>query len=51
MALPLLPAIKLTRITFRNKGAALNEGLKFSGIHLILFSLSFCTAMIYGHLL
>lgn len=51
MAVPLLPALKLSRITYRNKGAALNEGLKFSGIHLILFSLSLCTAMIYGHLL
>lgn len=47
----LLPAIKLSRLTYRNKGAALNEGLKFSGIHLIAFSLLLSLAFIYGHIL
>ncbi len=38
MGLSLVPAFKLATITLKNKGADLNEGLKFSGIHLIVFS-------------
>ncbi len=49
--LAILPAIKLTKITFKNKGALLNEGLKFSGIHLIIFSLLLSFAFIYESLL
>lgn len=36
--LGILPALKLTQIVLKKKGAELNEGLKFSGIHLIVFS-------------
>jgi 1,4-dihydroxy-2-naphthoate octaprenyltransferase len=34
----LIPALKLAKITMTAKNEALNEGLKFSGIHLIVFS-------------
>lgn len=46
-----LPAIKLTAITLKNKGADLNEGLKFSGIHLIVFCFVLGLNFIYGHIL
>lgn len=49
--LALLPATKLSVITFKNKGAALNEGLKFSGIHLIVFSFILSFVFIYESLL
>lgn len=47
----LIPALKLSLITLKNKGAQLNEGLKFSGIHLIVFSLLLSFAFIYESLL
>lgn len=49
--LGLIPAIKLSVITYKNKGAALNEGLKFSGIHLIVFSALLSFTFIYESLL
>lgn len=45
--LALVPAIKLILITFKKKGAELNEGLKFSGIHLIVFSILLSFTFIY----
>lgn len=45
--LALIPAIKLVLITYKEKGAELNEGLKFSGIHLIVFSLLLSFTFIY----
>lgn len=45
--LAIIPAIKLTKITLTKKGAELNEGLKFSGIHLIVFSVLLSFAFIY----
>jgi 1,4-dihydroxy-2-naphthoate octaprenyltransferase len=42
MLLALIPALKLSLITLKNTGAGLNEGLKFSGVHLIVFSLLLC---------
>lgn len=45
--LALAPAVKLTIITLKSEGAALNEGLKFSGIHLIVFSLLLSFTFIY----
>jgi len=39
MSLALIPALKLSFIILTKKGAELNEGLKFAGIHLTLFSL------------
>jgi 1,4-dihydroxy-2-naphthoate octaprenyltransferase len=45
--LALIPAIKLTMITLKKEGAELNEGLKFSGIHLIVFSLILSFTFIY----
>lgn len=45
--LAIIPAIKLTKITLTKKGAELNEGLKFSGIHLIVFSALLSFAFIY----
>jgi 1,4-dihydroxy-2-naphthoate polyprenyltransferase len=44
----LIPAIKLARIALTKKGAELNEGLKFSGIHLIVFSLILAIVFIYS---
>jgi 1,4-dihydroxy-2-naphthoate polyprenyltransferase len=34
----IIPALKLSRIILTKKGAELNEGLKFSGVHLVIFS-------------
>ena len=45
--LALIPAMKLVMITYQKKGAELNEGLKFSGIHLIVFSLLISFTFIY----
>ena len=39
--LALVPALKLATITLKAKDEQLNEGLKFSGIHLIIFSALF----------
>ena len=36
--LSMIPALKLSKIALKNKGGDLNEGLKFSGIHLVVFS-------------
>ncbi len=47
----LIPALKLSIITLKNKGADLNEGLKFSGIHLVVFSLLLSFTFIYESLL
>lgn len=48
--LALIPAVKLSIITFKKKGAELNEGLKFSGIHLIVFSALLSFTFIYESL-
>lgn len=45
--LALIPAIRLIVITYKKKGAELNDGLKFSGIHLIVFSLLLSFTFIY----
>jgi 1,4-dihydroxy-2-naphthoate octaprenyltransferase len=37
----LISAFKLAKITLKSKNEALNEGLKFSGIHLVVFSALF----------
>lgn len=47
----LIPAIKLAQIIWKKEGAELNEGLKFSGIHLVLFSLFLSIGFIYEGLL
>lgn len=47
----LLPAFKLTKIIVLEKGARLNLGLKFSGIHLVVFSLLMGFVFIYERLL
>ncbi len=49
LSLPI--AFKLGHIVWWDKGAALNNGLKFAGIHLILFSLALHLGWRYGHLL
>jgi 1,4-dihydroxy-2-naphthoate octaprenyltransferase len=49
--LALIPAVKLTLITLKKEGAELNEGLKFSGIHLVVFSLLLSFTFIYESLL
>lgn len=43
----LIPAIKLSKIALTKKGMELNEGLKFSGIHLIAFSALLSFVFIY----
>ncbi|MFL5785620.1 MAG: 1,4-dihydroxy-2-naphthoate octaprenyltransferase [Bacteriovoracaceae bacterium] len=47
----LVPAMILARITVRKSGADLNEGLKFSGIHLVVFSVLLCGIFAYGSFL
>ncbi len=47
--LGLVPAVLLTRITLRKSGAELNEGLKFSGIHLVVFSILLCGVFLSEH--
>lgn len=49
MLLGLPPAIQLTNVLLNRKGADLNEGLKFAGLHLIFFSLFLSVVFIYGH--
>lgn len=49
--LALIPALKLTHILWTKEGSELNEGLKFSGIHLVLFSLILSVCFIYEGLL
>lgn len=49
--LALVPAMKLSKITLNAQGADLNEGLKFSGIHLIIFSALLSAVFMYGNLL
>lgn len=46
-----IPALKLTKIIWTKEGSELNEGLKFSGIHLIIFSLLLSVCFIYEGLL
>ena len=48
--LALIPAIKLSNIIMTKSGAALNLGLKFSGIHLVVFSLLLSLAFNYARL-
>ncbi len=49
--LALIPTIKLASIVLKKKGAELNLGLKFSGIHLIVFSLLLSFVFMYERLL
>ncbi len=49
MPIGFLPAIRLAKITLTKKGADLNEGLKFSGIHLIFFSILLSLVFSYGY--
>ncbi len=39
--LAIIPAIKLLKITLKSKNEELNEGLKFSGIHMVVFTVLF----------
>ncbi len=45
--LALLPAVKLSKIIHTKSGAELNEGLKFSGIHLVVYSTLLSLSFIY----
>jgi len=45
--LALLPAVKLSRIIHTKSGGELNEGLKFSGIHLVVYSTLLSLSFIY----
>lgn len=49
MLLGLVPAFVLTKITMKRSGAELNEGLKFSGIHLVVFSILLCGVFLSEH--
>lgn len=49
MLLGLVPAFILTKITMKRSGAELNEGLKFSGIHLVVFSILLCGVFLSEH--
>lgn len=48
--LAIIPAVKLTSIILNKKGAELNLGLKFSGIHLVVFSTLLSIAFVYERL-
>ncbi|HXH29609.1 MAG TPA: 1,4-dihydroxy-2-naphthoate octaprenyltransferase [Bacteriovoracaceae bacterium] len=45
-----VPGLKLAQITLTKKNSELNEGLKFSGIHLVVFSLLLSFTFIYESL-
>ncbi|MES2526864.1 MAG: 1,4-dihydroxy-2-naphthoate octaprenyltransferase [Bdellovibrionota bacterium] len=47
--LAIIPAIVLARIAIKKSGAELNEALKFSGIHLIVFSILLCGVFLSEH--
>lgn len=49
--LAIIPGIKLAKIIWTTEGSELNLGLKFSGIHLILYSLLLSVCFIYEGLL
>ena len=49
MPLGLLAAIRLIMIVHKKNGADLNEGLKFAGLHLILFSLLLSVVFFNGY--
>lgn len=51
MLLGLVPAFRLTKITQKLKGAELNLGLKFSGIHLVIFAALLSFVFLNGSLL
>jgi 1,4-dihydroxy-2-naphthoate octaprenyltransferase len=51
MTLGLIPALKLSSIIMKKEGAELNEGLKFSAIHLLIFSVLLGMTFIYARLL
>jgi 1,4-dihydroxy-2-naphthoate octaprenyltransferase len=51
MTLALIPALKLSSIIMKKEGAELNEGLKFSAIHLLIFSLLLGMTFIYARFL
>ncbi len=51
LGLALIPAWKLARITYTKRGAELNDGLKFSGIHLIAFGSLLSLGFAYGYFL
>ncbi len=50
MLIGLIPAAILARITLKKSGAELNAGLKFSGIHLVVFSVLLCGVFLSEHL-
>jgi 1,4-dihydroxy-2-naphthoate octaprenyltransferase len=47
--LALIPATILAKISLKKSGAELNEGLKFSGIHIIVFSILLCGVFLSEH--
>lgn len=49
MVISLIPGIVLAKIAMKKSGAELNEGLKFSGIHLIVFSVLLSGVFLYGN--
>ncbi len=49
--LGLIPAVRLAKIVYQETGSGLNLGLKFSGIHLVVFSLLLSFTFIYESLL
>lgn len=49
--LALIPALKLAYIALNKEGPELNQGLKFSGIHLVVFSTLLSFTFIYESLL
>jgi 1,4-dihydroxy-2-naphthoate octaprenyltransferase len=48
--LALFPAVKLAFIILKSDGVQLNEGLKFSGIHLVCYSLFLSFVFIYENI-
>jgi 1,4-dihydroxy-2-naphthoate polyprenyltransferase len=49
MLLSLPPAIQLSNILLHYKGANLNDGLKFAGLHLLFYSLFLSFVFLNGH--
>ena len=49
MGLSLIPGVILAKIAMKSTGAELNQGLKFCGIHLVIFSILLCGVFSYGH--
>lgn len=49
LILGLIPGVAVVRSALKNEGSELNQGLKLSGIHLLIYSILLSGVFLYGH--